>query len=52
MATGRVVAMLRREALVMSFSDVFLAMTALFLAIAMAAFLVKRPAVALAGGGH
>jgi DHA2 family multidrug resistance protein len=37
--------------MVMSFSDVFLALTALFVALGCSAFLMKRPNFAGGGGG-
>jgi DHA2 family multidrug resistance protein len=53
MAAGRLVGMMRREALVMSFADVFLGLTVLFFGLGLLAFLVKKPAApAAAGGGH
>jgi DHA2 family multidrug resistance protein len=43
----------RREATVMSFADVFLMMTVLFIGLAALAVVMKRPAApAAAGGGH
>ncbi|KAA2235193.1 DHA2 family efflux MFS transporter permease subunit [Salinarimonas soli] len=42
----------RREALVMSFADVFLILTILFVAMACATPLIKRPRNAGGGGGH
>ncbi|MBV9076982.1 MAG: hypothetical protein JO048_05800 [Methylobacteriaceae bacterium] len=46
--------MVRREALVMSFGDVFLVLTILFVVMASLTPLIKRPrpAPAGAGGGH
>jgi MFS transporter, DHA2 family, multidrug resistance protein len=43
-------ATVRTQALVMSFADVFLILTAMFLAMACATVLIKRPQ--MAGGGH
>jgi MFS transporter, DHA2 family, multidrug resistance protein len=45
--------MARREAMVMSFSDVFLLLTILFVGLAVLGLVVKRPAApADAGGAH
>jgi MFS transporter, DHA2 family, multidrug resistance protein len=44
--------MVRREALVMSFADVFLILTALFLAMACATPFIKKPREGAGGGGH
>jgi MFS transporter, DHA2 family, multidrug resistance protein len=53
MATKQLFLMARREATVLSFSDVFLMLTALFVALAMLAIIMKRPAAVTAGaGGH
>jgi MFS transporter, DHA2 family, multidrug resistance protein len=53
MATKEMFLMARREATVLSFSDVFLMLTALFVALAMLAIIMKRPAAMTAGsGGH
>ena len=52
MATSRIVGMVRREALVLSFSDVFLALTVLFLLLATGVVLVRKPAMAGGEGGH
>ena len=41
----------RTQALVMSFADVFLILTAMFLAMACATVLIKRPQMA-GGAGH
>ena len=49
MATKNMVGLLRREALVMSFADVFLALTCLFVLLAFAAFIMHKPK--MAGGG-
>ena len=43
--------MVRREALVMSFADVFLLLTVLFLGLVCALPFIKRPRAAPAGGG-
>jgi len=51
MATARLVAMVRREAMVMSFADVFLVLTALFITLAFTVVVVKRPGMAAGGGG-
>jgi MFS transporter, DHA2 family, multidrug resistance protein len=51
MTTARLAAMVRREALVMSFADIFLMMTPLFLVIGLSAFLMKRPNLLGGGGG-
>ncbi|MDQ0467565.1 DHA2 family efflux MFS transporter permease subunit [Labrys wisconsinensis] len=51
MATSQMVGMLRREALVMSFADVFLILTMLFVSLGFGAFLVRRPQMAGGGGG-
>jgi DHA2 family multidrug resistance protein len=45
-------ATVRTEALVMSFADVFLILTAMFVAVACATPLVRRPPAGAAGGGH
>jgi DHA2 family multidrug resistance protein len=53
MAVKQMSLMARREATVMSFSDVFLMMTVLFVALAALAVVMKRPAPVAAGaGGH
>ena len=52
MALKQMTALVHRQASVMAFADVFLAMTALFVALAVLAVLVKKPAAAGAGGGH
>jgi DHA2 family multidrug resistance protein len=49
-ALGVLTATVRTEALVMSFADVFLILTAMFLAMACATILIKRPHMAGAGG--
>ena len=51
MTIGRLVGLVRREALVMSFSDVFLLMTILFVVLSLAIFFVKKPQMAGGGGG-
>jgi DHA2 family multidrug resistance protein len=51
MATARLVGMLRREAMVMSFGDIFLMLTPLFIMLGISAFLVKKPSLAGGGGG-
>jgi DHA2 family multidrug resistance protein len=43
--------MVRREAMVMSFADVFLLLTFLFLALILALPFIKKPRAAPAGGG-
>jgi DHA2 family multidrug resistance protein len=53
MAIKQMSLLARREATVMSFSDVFLVLTVLFVALAMLGVLMKRPAAVAAGaGGH
>jgi MFS transporter, DHA2 family, multidrug resistance protein len=53
MALKQMSLMARREATVMSFSDVFLLLTILFVALAALGLVMKRPAApAGAGGGH
>ena len=53
MAIKQMSLMIRREATVMSFSDVFLLLTILFVALALLGLVMKRPAMrAGAGGGH
>ncbi len=54
MAVREMSLLARREATVMSFSDVFLMMTALFVALAALAVVMKRPAApaAASAGGH
>jgi DHA2 family multidrug resistance protein len=53
MAIKQMSLMIRREATVMSFSDVFLLLTILFVALALLGLVMKRPAMRGAGaGGH
>jgi MFS transporter, DHA2 family, multidrug resistance protein len=53
MAIKQMSLMARREATVLSFSDVFLVLTVLFVALALLGLLMKRPAPLAAGaGGH
>ena len=53
MALKQMTQIAHRQASVMAFADVFLALTALFVALALLAVLVKKPAApAGAGGGH
>ena len=52
MAAGRLAAMVRREAMVLSFGDVFLMLTPLFILLGLSAFLVRKPNLAGGGGGH
>ena len=51
-ATKQLGLMVRRQALVMSLADVFMALTALFFLAAALAMLMKRPQMAGGGGGH
>jgi DHA2 family multidrug resistance protein len=52
-ALAEMMSMVRLQAAVMSYADVFLMMTVLFLALAAAGLLMKRPKVAAgAGAGH
>jgi DHA2 family multidrug resistance protein len=51
MAVKEMSLLARREATVMSFADVFLMMTLLFIGLAALAVVMKRPAPAAAGGG-
>jgi len=51
MALKEMSLMARQQATVMSFADVFLMMTVLFVALAVLGLVMKRPA-AVAGGGH
>ena len=50
-ATKQLTGMVRTQAMVMSIADVFLALTVLFVAIALMAPIMKRPNLAPAGGG-
>ena len=53
MALKQMMAMARRQAAVMSFADVFLMLTVLFVALAALGIIMKRPAPVAAGaGGH
>jgi DHA2 family multidrug resistance protein len=53
MALKQMMGMVRRQAAVMSFADVFWMLTVLFLALAVLGVLMKRPALVAAGaGGH
>jgi DHA2 family multidrug resistance protein len=54
MALKQMMAVVRRQAQVMSFADIFLILTVLFVGLAMLGFIMKRPrpAAAGAGGGH
>jgi MFS transporter, DHA2 family, multidrug resistance protein len=53
MALKQMMAMVRLQAAVMSYADVFLLLTVIFVAIAALGLLMKRPQAALgAGGGH
>ena len=53
MATKQLNALVHRQGVVMAFADVFLALTLLFLALALLALVMKRPpTTAAAGGGH
>jgi len=51
MTVSKLVGLMRREALVLSFSDVFLLMTILFTLLSLGIFFVKRPQMAGGGGG-
>ncbi|MDQ0390219.1 DHA2 family efflux MFS transporter permease subunit [Labrys monachus] len=51
MTISKMVGLMRREAVVMSFSDVFLMMTILFCGLSLAIFFVKKPQLAGGGGG-
>ena len=51
MTIAKMVGLMRREALVMSFSDVFLLMTFLFCVLSLAIFFVKKPQLVGGGGG-
>jgi DHA2 family multidrug resistance protein len=53
MALKQMMAMVRQQATVMSFADVFLVLTVLFLALAALAVIMKKPAASAGGGeGH
>jgi DHA2 family multidrug resistance protein len=53
MALKQMTQVVHRQGLVMAYADVFLALTALFVVLAVLAVLVKKPAAAAgAGGGH
>jgi DHA2 family multidrug resistance protein len=52
MAIKEMSLMARQQATVMSFADVFLMMTVLFVALAVLGLVMKRPPAAPAGGGH
>jgi DHA2 family multidrug resistance protein len=53
MALKQMTQVVHRQGAVMAFADVFLALTVLFVVLAVLAVLVKRPAAAAgAGGGH
>ena len=52
MAAGTARRMVRREAMVLSFADVFLLLTPLFVVLGVAAFLVRNPNLGGGGGGH
>jgi DHA2 family multidrug resistance protein len=53
MALKQMTMVAHRQAVVMSFADLFLALTVLFVGLAALAVLVKKPvAAAGAGGGH
>jgi MFS transporter, DHA2 family, multidrug resistance protein len=52
MALKAMAGTVRTQGLVMAFEDVFLALTILFLAMACATPLVRRPQAAGGGGGH
>jgi DHA2 family multidrug resistance protein len=52
MALKQLFAMTHREGLVMAFSDLFLVLTLLFLAVGVFAVVMKKPAAAAPGGGH
>jgi DHA2 family multidrug resistance protein len=51
MTVARLVGLMKREALVMAFSDVFFMMTILFCVLSLAIFVVKKPQLAGGGGG-
>ena len=50
-ATKQIMMMARRQAEVMALSDVFLALTVIFLALVALAPIMRRPQMAAAGGG-
>jgi MFS transporter, DHA2 family, multidrug resistance protein len=52
MALAQLSRIVHREALVMAFGDVFLILTALFLALAAMVIILRKPAAAASGGGH
>jgi DHA2 family multidrug resistance protein len=52
MALKQMTQITHRQASVMAFADVFLALTVLFVVLAALAVLVKKPAAAGGGGGH
>jgi DHA2 family multidrug resistance protein len=52
MAVKQMMAMVRRQAVVMSFADVFLMLTVLFVALAAMGVIMKKPAAVPAGEGH
>jgi MFS transporter, DHA2 family, multidrug resistance protein len=52
MALKQLFAMTHRQGLVMAFSDLFLVLTLLFLAVGVFAVVMKKPAAAATGGGH
>ena len=52
MALKQMMAMVRQQAAVMSFADVFLMLTVLFLALAALGVIMKRPALAVAVDAH
>ena len=52
MALRTLADMTRQQALVMSFADVFLVLTALFVALSLATPFIRRSAAGAAGGGH
>jgi DHA2 family multidrug resistance protein len=52
MALKQMMAITRREALVMSFADVFLMLTVLFAVLAVLGIAMKRPAAVAGGGAH
>ena len=52
MALKQMMALVRRQAVVMSFADVFLMLTIIFVALAGLALLLHKPASAGGGAGH